>query len=444
MGDSSVSPIENQDQMLRAVEEKQRSVFNAIELVLSIGDFQKQVDHPIELQEFVKLTADRINQIIRFDVSAIYIVDQETSDIKLYSCIPSESKNELENQMQFLIEHGYIAWALREQRGIMVYSNDVRYRVLLHAMATYSRIRGIFVGLFPVKSKRFPNASLQALSLMLRNAANALESLEYIEMYKRQNAELHTRVDEKVGELRRRDLQLLNAQKMDAVAALAGGVAHQYNNALFALTGNLDLIRLGITDSQEIEKCIDRIDSLTQRMNDLTLKLLAYARGGKYKPQTITINALVENALKELEKPLEGITDLVLMPPSDTFFVHVDVTQMQLALSAIVTNATEAIEQDGRISISWEKLPIEASTQEPFLEQAPGDYVVLGISDNGRGMDDITRQRIFEPFFTTKFHGRGLSMAAVYGIVKNHDGLISVESEAGKGTTVRIYLPMAN
>lgn len=430
--------------MLLAAEERQRTVLNAIELALSFGDFQKLVDHPISVQEFLKLTVDQVNQIIRFNASAIYLVDQKTSDIKLSYCVPVKSNNAIENQMAFMIDNGYIAWALREHRGIIVYSNDVRYRVLIHAIATYSRIRGIFLGLLPIKSKRIPSASLPALSLILRNAANALESAEYINLYKRQNAELHKRVAVKVAELRRRDLQLLNAQKMDAVSALAGGIAHQFNNALAALIGNLDLIRIGIIKHQEIGKFIDRIDSIAQRMADLTLKLLAYARGGKYKQQRISVNALVVKTLKGMKKTFAEITEPEIKAPSDTYFVDVDVTQMQLVLSAIVTNAIEAIEPGGRIRISWEKLPIGAISKDLLLEKTAEDYVALQIRDDGRGMDDITRQRIFEPFFTTKFNGRGLSMAAVYGIVKNHQGSILVESQVGKGTTVRIYLPVAN
>lgn len=444
MTEPPFSSVDNQDHMLNAAEERQRMDLNAIEQVLSIGDFQQQVDHPIDVQAFLDLAINRIHHIIRFDTAAIYLVNQETSDIELNSCVPGRSKHKLEDQVAFLIDKGYIAWGLREPRGIIVYANDVRYRILLHTIATYSRIRGIFVGLMPIKSKGLHNASLPSLSLILRNAANALESAEYIKMYQQQNAELHTRVDKKVDELRRRDLQLLNAQKMDAVSALAGGIAHQYNNALFALSGGLDLIRLGTKEDPEIEEYVDRIDNIVQRMSDLTLKLLAYARGGKYKPQTIGVNDLVEQAAKQLKQQNEDFSEPELRAPSHMHFVYVDVTQMKLALSAIMTNAAEAIEPGGHIYVGWRKMPFESIPHELDLEETAGEYIAFEIKDNGRGMDDITRQRIFEPFFTTKFHGRGLNMAAVYGIIKNHNGSISVHSQAGKGTSVRIYLPTAN
>jgi len=113
-------------------------------------------------------------------------------------------------------------------------------------------------------------------------------------------------------------------------------------------------------------------------------------------------------------------------------------------LSAILTNAVEALEAGGTIDISAEQLTIEPAAPASPLDLAPGRYLALQIKDNGRGMDETTLQQIFDPFFTTKFMGRGLSMAAVYGIVKSHHGDITVESELGRGTTVRVYLPLAD
>jgi two-component system cell cycle sensor histidine kinase/response regulator CckA len=186
---------------------------------------------------------------------------------------------------------------------------------------------------------------------------------------------------------------------------------------------------------------VDRLHEIVKKMADLTMKLLAYARGGKYMPQTVSMNTIVEGILEVLEKEFRDGIDLVLDLSSEDCFVRVDVTQMQLTVSAIVTNAIEALEEDGRIFIKVERVTIKQTTEETMQELTPGDHVLLHISDNGRGMDDSTRKRIFEPFFSTKFQGRGLGLAAAYGIVKNHHGSISVESELGKGTTVRIYLP---
>jgi len=125
----------------------------------------------------------------------------------------------------------------------------------------------------------------------------------------------------------------------------------------------------------------------------------------------------------------------------DILNVEADRTQMQMALLAIVANANEAIEGPGRIRISIRQMDLDQESIKDHPGLTPGPYVCLSIEDDGKGMDEETRRRIFDPFFTTHFMGRGLGMAAVYGIIKGHDGWISVDSEPGKGTVVRIYLP---
>ena len=141
-----------------------------------------------------------------------------------------------------------------------------------------------------------------------------------------------------------------------------------------------------------------------------------------------------------LDSPIEFVSTV----QENTYYVKVDCTQMESALSGIITNAIEAMESDGRVAISAEKISIDESTTDPkLMELAPGEYVMIKIKDNGKGMDQRTMEHIFDPFFSTKFTGRGLSMAAAYGIVKNHAGEINIESQVGEGTTVTIYLPLA-
>lgn len=427
---------------LRTTETKNRFILSALEQVLAFADFQQQVDRPLDPHDFMALAVERINDIIQFDISAIYFVDQQTAALERACCLPVDSKDPLETQFEALVQNGYVAWALREKRGIMVYSADRRYRVLLHVVATYARIRGLFIGFIPVQAHRLPDGSLQALSLVLRNVANALESIEYLAMFQRQNAELQLKVEQKVGQLRQQDQQLLNARKMDAIVTLAGGVAHQYNNALAVLVGNLDLMRFEISQGNDLARCLERIEAVSQKMQDLTYKLVAYARGGKYKQENVLVENLVHQALGGVGAETENHYELELSLPADLYSVQVDMTQMQLALAAIVTNAVEALETDGRIVISAQRVFIQEAL-ESQLALSPGEYVVIRITDNGRGMDDDTLQCIFDPYFTTKFTGRGLSMAATYGIIKNHKGEITVESEVGKGTTVKVYLPLA-
>jgi len=181
--------------------------------------------------------------------------------------------------------------------------------------------------------------------------------------------------------------------------------------------------------------------SSVHRMSSLTDQLLAYAKGGKYQPKYLRLDHFVIKTLTLLQHNLNPKIRVETVSPKDISHINADYTQMQIVLSAILANANEAIEDEGLIKITAgnKDLDEDFTKQHPGLNPAP--YVCLTIEDDGTGMDEETRNRIFEPFFTTKFQGRGMGMAAVYGIVKNHDGWIFVDSELGKGTTVRIYLP---
>ena len=428
----------NSAELIESAEKAHRSFLNTIETMLAFGDFQKQVDSMIEPKELITLITERINEIVKFDASAIYFVDQETSDIKLLSCVPFAFHNEMEDQFEVLIEHGYVAWALKERRGIAFYSNDARYRVVLHAMATYSRIRGIFIGLQAAAAGKTANTPPQVLTLVLRNAANALESLEYIQTFKHRNAELRTTVDE----LRRRDSQLSNALRMDAIAALSGNVGQKFHNALLELTGNLDLLKPGAATRPDQKKAIARMGAIIKKMTGLNQKLLAYARGGKYKSQKAPINELLKKVLDGLHPYLREDINLVFNPISVACYVWVDVTQLQMAIAGIVANAIEALEKGGRISIDIESVTFRQG--DAPSELMPGNYILVQIRDDGPGMSHATKARIFEPFFSTNVHGRGLSLAAVYGILKSYGGSVQVESEPGHGTTVRLYVPKAD
>ena len=246
-----------------------------------------------------------------------------------------------------------------------------------------------------------------------------------------------------VTERRRLRVQIEQARKMEAIATLAAGIAHEFNNALTGIIGNLDLLELVLPSNDQAGNYLKPIKTSAFRMARLTSQLLAYAREGKYQPRTFSLSDFVEDILPVLRHAIDPEIRLETDLPHNVHPVEADPTQMQMVLSAVVANAAEAIEGKGRIRVSTgnEQITEEAARQHPDL--TPGAYVRLRVDDDGKGMDENIRARMFEPFFTTKFHGRGLGMAAVYGIIKNHNGSIEVASQLGKGTVVRIYLPAA-
>jgi two-component system, cell cycle sensor histidine kinase and response regulator CckA len=224
----------------------------------------------------------------------------------------------------------------------------------------------------------------------------------------------------------------------DAVAALAGGIAHQFNNALLAITGNIELLMMELGEEDRVSRYTGPMMASARRMALLTDQLLAYAGGGTYQHEPLCLNRLIEDYLP----PLLGKTDPEVAVDTDLAnhipLVAADPHQMCMLLAAVISNAAEAMEDRGRILISTSTERIEPHS---LTDLRPGIYVRLTVEDNGTGMDEETRTRIFEPFFSTKLQGRGLGLAAVRGIVKNHAGSISVESEPGRGSKVRILIP---
>ena len=245
----------------------------------------------------------------------------------------------------------------------------------------------------------------------------------------------------KISERKKLELQLQKARKMEAVGTLAGGVAHEFNNALIGITGNIELLKMDLPDYQPMDEYLKPMLASAHRMARLTKQLLAYAKGGKYRTCVISLNELIEETIMLTKHKISPTVRLETDIPSDEFYIEADLIQMQMVLSAIVANADEAIDGKGRIKISARIKDVDETFVEKLAGFKPGRYVCLIVQDNGKGMDDMTKSKVFEPFFTTYFHGRGLGLAAAYGIVKNHNGWIYINSEVGKGTVATVYLP---
>jgi len=235
--------------------------------------------------------------------------------------------------------------------------------------------------------------------------------------------------------------RLQQAQKMEAIATLAGGVAHQFNNALAVILGNLELIQMDGLHDAKLNLYVEPINQAGQKMVQLTGQLLAYARGGKFQTQTISAHRFVTETLRIVQHSMAPYVDVETDLDKKTDHIEVDLTQMQMLLAAILSNASEAMESQGRVRITLMNTKVSKKECRKHPGLKPGRQVLLRIADNGKGMDEQTRSRVFEPFFTTKFQGRGLGMAAVYGIVKKHGGYVYVESAPEQGTTVSIFLP---
>ena len=241
--------------------------------------------------------------------------------------------------------------------------------------------------------------------------------------------------------------QLRQAQKMEAVGQLAGGIAHDFNNILTAIMGNAELLKMGLPQAADQIRHADEVIKGAARAADLTGQLLAFARKGKRQVLPVDIHDVVTQTVNMLTHTIDRRIEIRLELHASPSTVMGDPTQLHGALLNLGVNARDAMPGGGILTYTTRNvaLTVDDCIEHPF-ELTPGDFLEIGISDTGVGMDKKTRKRIFEPFFTTKEVGKGtgLGLAGVYGCVRGHDGSIRVYSEPGRGATFRVLLPQAD
>ena len=238
--------------------------------------------------------------------------------------------------------------------------------------------------------------------------------------------------------------QLLQAQKMEAVGTLAGGVAHDFNNMLGAIIGYAELTMAKMPPEDPFRKNLDRILDAANRSANITRQLLAFARKQTIAPVVFDLNESVSTLLKMVRRLIGENIDLAWSPGPGPCTVKMDPAQLDQVLVNLCVNARDAIENVGKLAIETETVFIDERHCASQDDLAPGEYAMLAVRDDGCGMDAETLAHVFEPFFTTKAmgEGTGMGLATVYGIVRQNGGGIDVQSEAGKGTTFRIYIPL--
>ncbi len=237
--------------------------------------------------------------------------------------------------------------------------------------------------------------------------------------------------------------QLTQAQKMESVGRLAGGVAHDFNNMLTIILGYTQMAMKKIPPSDPLQHHLDHIHTAARKSTDITRQLLAFARRQAIDPRVLDFNQTIEHMFKMLRRLIGEDVTLSWLPGSGLWPVRADPTQIDQILANLCVNARDAVSGNGKIIMETGNVTFDQAYCNIHPGFVPGDFVLLAVSDTGHGMDKATMDRIFEPFFTTRDigQGTGLGLATVYGIVKQNDGFINVYSEKGAGTTIKIYLP---
>jgi PAS domain S-box-containing protein len=248
-----------------------------------------------------------------------------------------------------------------------------------------------------------------------------------------------------VTDQRRLEQQLTQSQKMEAIGRLAGGVAHDFNNVITVVSGYGQMLLDGLAANSDLREAAEEVLKAADRAAGLANQLLTFSRRQTTQPKLLDLNALVRNMERMLGRLIGENVELATVARPDIGPVRADPGQIEQVVMNLVVNARDAMPGGGKVTVETARVVLDESYSRMHAGVAPGVYAMIAVSDTGTGMDAETRSHIFEPFYTTKEHGKGtgLGLSTVYGIVKQHGGDIWVYSELGKGTTFKIYLPVA-
>ena len=246
-----------------------------------------------------------------------------------------------------------------------------------------------------------------------------------------------------ITERQKLEEQLRQSQKMEAVGTLAGGIAHDFNNLLTVIKGYSCLVMDRVKDDEQLAREVGQIEKAAEKAATLTRQLLAFSRRQVLQPRNINVNNIVASVDNMLRRVIGEHIQIVIQPAPDLGTVRADPIQVEQIILNLAVNARDAMLAGGKLVFKTLNVVLDETFARDHLGVRPGRFVLLEVTDTGHGMDEDTQRHIFEPFFTTKEVGRGtgLGLSTVYGIVKQSDGYITVESALAKGTTFRVYLP---
>ena len=283
-----------------------------------------------------------------------------------------------------------------------------------------------------------PRILVQPSRTQLAQANAALEE----EIRHRRKAEAMVK---RFQEIEANEAQVRQAQKMEAVGQLTGGVAHDFNNILTVITGTIEILGEAVKDRPHLVQITDMISAAAARGADLTRHLLAFARRQPLQPRNTDVNALVIDAARLLRPTLGEQIEIESMLAHDSAPALIDPSQLSTAILNLALNARDAMPDGGKLTLETRNVVLDENYPSMTSELKPGNYVMIAVSDTGEGIPGSLLDKVFEPFFTTKEVGKGsgLGLSMVYGFVKQSNGHIKIYSEESHGTTVKLYLPAA-
>jgi signal transduction histidine kinase/ActR/RegA family two-component response regulator len=426
------------------LEENRRFVQNVLEMALSLVDFQENIVNSFGPENILEEAEKRIRYLVPFEANALYLVDQDSSDLQLAVCNPPGARDLIAAEVEDLIEKGFLAWAIRERRGITIASRHRAKRFVMHVIATQSRIRGMFIGQLDGTRQQIPDTSLTLLSIILLNTANALESLEFYRLLRHQKAILEKKVEERTQALAESERQMQQVLKLQSIGTLAGGIAHDFNNILFPIIGYTELAMDDIPEEGPARRSLEEVLKAASRAKELVQQILTFSRRNGHERKPIRLPIIIREALRLLRASIPKTIDIITDLDENCSSIMGNPTQMHQVVMNLCTNAYQAMRETGgeiHVRLGEVNIGYEEMVQRIGIKMGP--HLHLVVQDDGVGMDATVLERIFEPYYTTKEpgQGNGLGLSVIHGIVKNHGGFITVESLPGRGSSFHVYLP---
>ncbi|MGD8367591.1 MAG: response regulator [Desulfobacterales bacterium] len=411
----------------------------------SVMDMGNRVNSSLNLLEVLSMIMHNACRVTDSMASTLMLVDEKSGD--LFFSVPTGPKAESLVDLRLKKGQGIAGWVAQHQRPLIVddVASDPRFYPGVDEMSGFStksilavplKAKSKIIGVLEVLNKEdgssFSEEDVLLLTIFSEQAAMAIE-----------NARLYEELKKQIAETRRVQEQLAEVRKFQALSQLSSGLSHDFKNILNAIMGFAEIILLDVENAQ-IREDVEEILKAGTRAKDLLAQILNFTRQSEQNRIPIESSTLIHQAIKSIRSDVSEEIEIIEDLSREEIRFTADPSQIHQVLSDILKNATEAIgSAPGTIRIETSPVHIDAEQQGAMLELRPGDYLRIRISDNGCGMDEKTLKRIFEPYFSTKERGvgTGMSLAAVQGIVKGHDGAVTVASAPGEGATFDLYFP---
>ena len=435
-----------------------RELVNLVEKLTTMSEMTELVSRIPNIKEVLQTVLHRTMAAVNARIGSIMLLDDKSQTL---SVATAEGLDEsIVRKSTIPLGEGIAGKVAQSGEAILVedIEQDSRFNKIIDTryesssficmpLRAHWRVMGVLNLSKRGDQRAFSESDLKFLKTLLGHIGFALENARLLKEAKEAASKLQQVVNEQglqLDEVRDQLFQSMKlfhqAQKMEAIGALAGGIAHDYNNILTGIQGNTSLMLLDIDSSHSNDERLKSIEQSVQSGAELTKQLLGFARGGKYELKSTDLNGLIKNQNSMFGRTKKEIS-IHTKYQKDIWTVEVDGGQIGQVLLNLYVNAWQAMPGGGDLYIQTENITIDENFSKPYQVE-PGGYVKISVTDTGVGMDEATQERIFEPFFTAKEIGRGtgLGLTSVYGIIKNHGGIINVDSRKGEGTTFNIYL----